>query len=154
MAAIKPTGAHDNFGHSQLGGVCNYLKQLIVESGITKRVKTLELGVTQRCAMHLASKTDIDESFSVGAAALHYAKENKTGFMVAISRLNNTPYQSSTFLIEANKIANNVKYMPSEWISKDGYFVTQEAYDYIYPLIGGHPDYLSLNTIPDFKIFR
>jgi len=154
LAAIKPTGAHDNFGHSQLGGVCNYLKQLIVESGITKRVKTLELGVTQRCAMHLASKTDIDESFSVGAAALHYAKENKTGFMVAISRLNNSPYESSTFLIEANKIANNVKYMPSEWISKDGYFVTQEAYDYIYPLIGGHPDYLSLNTIPDFKIFR
>ena len=55
--------AHDKFGHAQLGGVGNFLKNLIISSGITSRVKSLELGVLQRCAMHCSSEIDLKEAY-------------------------------------------------------------------------------------------
>ncbi len=70
------TSAHDKFGHSQLGGVSNYLKNLIVSSSITTRVKTLELGVIQRCAMHLASDTDLKQAAEVGAYGIELSKKD------------------------------------------------------------------------------
>ena len=67
--------SQDNFGHAQLGGVGPHLRQLIIDAGITRRVKALELGVLQRCAMHCASKIDIDEAYNAGYEALKYATE-------------------------------------------------------------------------------
>lgn len=96
--------AHDKFGHAQLGGVGNYLKNLIISSGITSRVKSLELGVLQRCAMHCASNIDIEEAYEVGYEALRQASLGKCGYMIGIKRESNTPYKSSYFLIEADKL--------------------------------------------------
>ena len=136
--------AHDKFGHSQLGGVGEYLKNLILNAGITNRVKALELGVLQRCAMHCSSDIDIDEAYHTGYEALKYAIEGNNGYMVAIKRESNAPYKSSFFLVEADKIANNVKYFPQEWINEEGNNITEEAYNYFKPLLG---------ELPDFKIF-
>ena len=135
---------HDTFGHSQLGGVGEYLKQLIIEAGITNRVKSLELGVLQRCAMHCSSEIDIDEAYKTGYEALKYGLEGNNGYMVAIKRENNYPYKSSFFLVEADAVANNVKYFPTEWINEEGNNITEEAYNYIKPLCG---------ELPDFKVF-
>lgn len=138
------TMAHDKFGHSQLGGVGESLKQLILDAGITSRVKALELGVLQRCAMHCSSEIDIEEAFNTGYEALKYAMDGNNGYMVAIKRESNIPYKSSFFLVEADKIANNVKYFPEEWINAEGNNITQEAYNYFKPLLG---------ELPDFKVF-
>lgn len=129
------SSSHDNFGHAQLGGVGNYLRNLIIKSGITNRVKSLELGVLQRCAMHCSSKIDLVEAEMVGRDALRYSKDCKSGFMVAIKRNDTTIYSSESFLIEADKVANNIKYFPLEWINKAGNGLTEDALEYLRPLI-------------------
>lgn len=146
ISTCNISGAHDNFGHAQLGGVGNYLKTLIINAGITKRVKALELGVIQRCSMHIASKIDLEESYMVGKAALTYAYEGNSGYMVAINRDSNTPYKSSTMLVDANKVANNIKYFPKEWINAEGNNLTNDAMSYIEPLVD--------NDIPSYEVFN
>ena len=136
--------AHDKFGHTQLGGVGETLKQIILDAGITSRVKALELGVLQRCAMHCSSNIDIEEASLTGYEALKYGMEGHNGYMVAIKRENNYPYKSSFFLVEADKVANNVKYFPDKWINSEGNNITQDAYEYFKPLLG---------ELPDFKVF-
>lgn len=145
--------SQDNFGHSQLGGVGQHLRQLILDAGITTRVKALELGVLQRCAMHCASQIDIDEAFNAGYEALKYAADGHNGYMVAIKRESNSPYSTSFFLVEANKIANNVKYFPKEWINEKGNGVTEEAYEYFMPLLNGVPTLYRTNNVPQYKVF-
>ena len=139
--------AHDKFGHAQLGGVGNFLKNLIISSGITSRVKSLELGVLQRCAMHCASNIDIEE-------ALKQASLGKCGYMIGIKRESNSPYKSSYFLIEADKVANNVKYFPTEWINKEGNNIKPEALEYLTPLISSVPSVISSVAMPSFKVFN
>lgn len=148
LAKISTSKVHDKFGHTQLGGVCNTLKSLIVDKGITSRVKTLELGVSQRAAMHCASLTDIEEAYTVGRDAVKYAAQGKSGYMIAIKRLESSPYKFETVLAEASKVANHIKYFPKAWINKDGNFVTQDAVDYMTPLIQGTPPIPMENGLP------
>ncbi|SHI63134.1 6-phosphofructokinase [Clostridium cavendishii DSM 21758] len=145
--------AHDKFGHAQLGGVGEYLKNLIMDAGITKRVKALELGVMQRCAMHCASKTDLDEAIMVGAAAIRAAAEGKSGYMVSIKRETNSPYKSSTVLVDANEIANKIKHFPKEWINKKGNHITVEAINYLRPLIADNVLLDTEDLLPKYKVF-
>lgn len=154
FVAETSSQAHDKFGHAQLGGVGMYLKNLIIQSGITNRVKALELGVLQRCAMHCASSIDLEESHQVGYEALKYANMGHSGYMVAIKRDSNAPYSSSYFLVEADKIANNVKYFPKEWINEEGNGVTEEALEYLSPLVSSLPSFLTQAPMPNFKVFN
>ena len=144
----------DTFGHAQLGGVSNYLRMLILEQGFTNRVKALELGILQRCAMHCASDTDLTEAYKAGEMALKYATEGETGKMVSINRESNTPYEVFYSLVDADKIANNVKYFPTEWINKEGNFVTDEAYSYFEPLIKDLPNLNFEGNLPKYKVFN
>ena len=154
IAKTSTVGIHDKFGHAQLGGVCNSLKNLIIDSGITSRVKTLELGVTQRSAMHCASSTDIDEAYNVGREAVKYSVQGVTGYMVAIRRLENTPYKSDTILVEPSKVANHIKYFPKNWTTCEGNWVTEDAVKYISPLIQGTPNIPLENGLPQFAILK
>lgn len=145
---------HDKFGHAQLGGVGNFLKNAIINYGITTRVKSLELGVLQRCAIHCSSDIDLQEAFEVGYEALKFSTENNSGVMVAIKRESNIPYKSSYFLVQANTIANNVKYFPLEWINENGNHINEEGYKYFSPLIYGTPELNIENHLPKFKTFN
>ncbi|MGG7078052.1 6-phosphofructokinase [Clostridium sardiniense] len=146
--------SQDTFGHAQLGGVSECLRKLILTAGITTRVKALELGVLQRCAMHCASKLDIEEAYLAGYEALKYAKENKNGSMVAIRRDQSSPYKTSFFEVDASKVANNVKYFPTEWINEEGNNLTEEAYEYFSPLFEGTPSLCFEDNLPKYKVFN
>ena len=141
---------HDNFGHNQLGGVGNVLKELIINAGITKRVKTLELGVMQRCAMHCASLTDLEEAHTVGRAAVSFSINGANGKMVGIKRVNETPYLYDTELVDVKLVANKIKYVPNQWINRNGNHVTKEAINYISPLIQGFPNLDIKNGLPKY----
>jgi ATP-dependent phosphofructokinase / diphosphate-dependent phosphofructokinase len=145
---------HDKFGHTQLGGVCNNLKNLIIENKITSRVKTLELGVTQRSAMHCISKTDLEEAYALGRKAVEFAAEGSTGYVVGIKRLQNAPYKYETILMNPRKVANHIKYFPKAWISKENNFVTDDALEYITPLIQGTPELPMENGLPKYSIIK
>ncbi|MGL5069512.1 MAG: 6-phosphofructokinase [Sarcina sp.] len=153
--AETESACHDNFGHAQLGGVASSLKNLIINDGITDRVKSLELGVLQRCAMHCSSKVDLFEAEMVGRDALNYSNHCESGLMVGIKRLDGEIYKSESFLIEAKKVANNVKYFPSHWINEESNGITQEALAYLSPLINDSnmaKDQTHLPTYDSFTI--
>lgn len=145
---------HDTFGHSQLGGVGSYLRNLIIQAGITTRVKSLELGVLQRCAMHCSSNIDLEEAYEAGYEALKYASNGHSGYMVSINRELSSPYTVSYSLVEADKIANNVKYFPTKWINEEGNHITKEALDYLSPLVSTLPTAILEKSLPDFKVFN
>lgn len=145
-------GGHglDKFGHAQLGGVCNYLKNLIKDNGVCKKVRAIELSTMQRSAMHIASQTDIEESFNCGFEALKYSVDGESGFMIGMQRVSNAPYKSEAFALHTSKVANNIKYFPKEWINAEGNNVTKEAYEYTLPLIQGEPKVQYENGLPKY----
>lgn len=154
ISKLSPTNTRDKFGHTQLGGVGTYLKYLITKSGITNRVKVLELNILQRCAAHYASAIDIEEASMVGRAALMYSKDNVSGKMVGIKRLCSNPYSSEPFLIDAAEAANGIKYFPKEWIDTKNSFIRADAYKYFLPLIQGIPDVNMNNNIKYISLIK
>lgn len=150
--AQMDAGSHDKFGHVQLGGVCGNLKQLLIDNNITSKVKTLELGITQRSAMHNASQQDIDEAYKVGNDAVVYSTQGNSGVMVGITREGNKPYSMGTKLIKASEVANNIKSFPMEWITPEGNHVTNAALEYISPLIMGAADIRTENGLPKYYV--
>ena len=144
----------DKFGHAQLGGVCATLKNLILETNTAEKVRVLELSTIQRCSMHCASQTDIDEAFEVGKAAATYSIDGISGNMIGIRRLSNSPYISEPFALETSKVANNIKYFPLEWINEEGNNVTKEAYEYTLPLIMGEPKISIENGLPKYTFLE
>lgn len=150
IANTNAHAVHDKFGHAQLGGVCSALKNIIVNAEITTRVKTLELGVIQRCAMHCSSLTDIEEAHMVGRHGVRYSIEGKTGIMVAIKRVNAIPYMSDAMAVDVSEIANKIKYFPADWINPEGNHITREAIEYIRPLIMGEPSLNLRSHLPAY----
>lgn len=148
------TGGHDEFGHAQLGGLGGYLKSIIDKAEITSRVKVLELGVAQRAAMSSASGRDIHAAFTAGYEAFNFSTQRDTGFMVAINRVANDPYIIEIFKADPSDIANHVKYFPKEWINKEGNNVTEEAFNYISPLIIGEAKVVLENGLPKYIEFE
>ena len=139
--------AADTFGHAQLSGAGKALELLIGER-LGVKVRSVEINILQRCAAHLLSKTDIDESFAQGEYGVKLASEGITGSMVCIERLSNHPYTVGYGYAPIAEIANEAKSIPREWINEAGNDVTQELIDYIYPLIQGECPVTYKNGLP------
>ena len=132
----------DAFGHVALSGAGKVLEQLVKEK-LGCKVRSIELNLPQRCASHLASKTDICESVGVGKAAVSAALGGKTGVMMTINRASKEVYSVYFDSADISGIANGVKSVPREFINADGNGVTDECVGYLAPLILGevHPEY-------------
>ncbi|MBR0575781.1 6-phosphofructokinase [Proteiniclasticum sp. BAD-10] len=150
LAATK-AHAHDSFGHAQLGGAGNALKGLIVDAGITSRVKVLELSTLQRSAFHLVSPVDLEEAGKLGAQALDLAAAGETGKVSILVRTADEPYTVEYTSTDAANIANHVKYMPRDMVTEDGMNITEEALRYFRPLTGELPVYRVLHHFHDEK---
>lgn len=136
-------GAVDNFGHSQLSGAGKALEYLVQER-LHVKVRSVEVNILQRCGGHIASLTDLDESFAQGEFGVTLAGNGETGKMVTLSRTSNTPYAVSYSATAIADIANKVKSVPMEYINAEGNDVTSEMMTYLKPLIQGEP-------VVDFK---
>lgn len=139
--------AADTFGHAQLSGAGKAL-ELMVADKIGVKVRSVEVNILQRCAAHLLSKTDIDESFAQGKHGVALAKNGITGSMVCIKRTSNAPYTVEYTYADIRDIANEAKSIPREWINEAGNDVTKELIDYIYPLIQGEYILTYKNGLP------
>lgn len=136
-------GAVDNFGHSQLSGAGKALEYLVQER-LHVKVRSVEINILQRCGGHIASLTDLDESFAQGQFGVTLAGNGETGKMVTLSRTSDTPYAVSYGATAISDIANRVKSVPLEYINAEGNDVTSEMITYLKPLIQGEP-------VVDFK---
>ena len=144
------TSATDGFGHAQLGGLAAMLANIVKEKTGAK-VRGIELSLLQRCGAHLASQTDIDESFAAGKTAVEAAVAGETGKMVGFecSRENGV-YTWKTKLFNLSDVANFEKKVPVEWINEAGNGVTQDFIDYALPLIQGENHRVLENGLPRF----
>ena len=137
----------DTFGHSQLSGAGKTLEFLVKEK-LGVKVRSVEVNVLQRCAAHLASKTDLDEAFTLGQKAVALSEEGVTASMVTMRRISDAPYEIAYEHAEIRHIANEAKSIPREWINDAGNDVTQPLIDYLSPLILGEVPVKYENGIP------
>ena len=144
------TSATDGFGHAQLGGLAAHLAAVVKEKTGAK-VRGIELSLLQRCGAHLASETDIEESFMAGKAAVENAVNGITDKMVGFERgTMDDRYLCKTKLLPLTEVANTEKKVPREWINAEGNGVEQPFIDYVLPLIQGEPKLPKIDSLPRF----
>lgn len=137
----------DQFGHQQLSGAGKALEFLVKEN-IGVKVRSVEVNVLQRCAAHMASATDLNESFTLGNKAVSLAGEGITASMVTLERVSNTPYEVRYDHAPIAGIANEAKSIPREWINETGNDITPALYEYLKPLIQGEVSISYKDGIP------
>ena len=146
-------GATDAFGHAQLGGVGEYLRNLIEEQfGI--RARAAKLGHAQRAAVHCSSETDNEEAFLAGQAAVKAAVDGETGKMVTLLRAEKETYECVTGLAPLTEVANGVKRLPADWINENGISMNHQFTKYAQPLIQGEISPEFENGLPNFVRIR
>lgn len=127
----------DEFGNVLHSGTGKVLEQLVLNK-IGCKVRSVELNVLQRCAMHIASKTDLEESYKVGRAAVDAALSGNSDVMMCLKRVKDgDAYECAVEYENIESVANFEKTVPLEWISESGDDIKEPLYDYIKPLIQG-----------------
>ena len=141
------SGAVDTFGHSYIAGSARVLEDA-VRREIGCKVRSIELNLMQRCAAHIASATDIQESRMLGMKACQLALEGKSGLMAAVERISDKPYQVRFTGIPVSQVSNQEKKVPADYINEAGNDVTEKMMDYLKPLIQGEAHVVYENGIP------
>jgi 6-phosphofructokinase 1 len=126
----------DGFGHARKGGVTQYLA-IILSEKIGVPVRLDNPYYLQRCFSETASPVDQQEAYLVGRKAVETALGGKGGYMVTLVREPGKEYHCSTGLISVEQVADKEKFLPKEWMNREGNFPTQEFLDYARPLMGG-----------------
>jgi 6-phosphofructokinase 1 len=150
---LAEQGTRDAFGHAQLGGAAPVVANMIKES-LGYKFHWSVADYLQRAARHLASKTDVEQAYALGQAAVEFALAGKNAIMPAVIRTSNEPYTWEIQEADLSKVANVEKMMPTEYITDDGFGITQAGRDYLLPLIQGedYPPYK--NGMPNYVTLK
>ena len=152
---VSESGLVDAFGHAQLGGVAPVIADL-VRKELKLKYHWAVADYLQRAARHIASKTDVEQSYALGKAAVEYAVKGMNGVMPAVKRLTSKPYKWEIIAAPLTEVANREKKMPRDFITPDGFHITQKCRNYLQPLIageayppyeGGLPRYVTLKNV-------
>lgn len=143
-------GTTDAFGHAQLGGAAPVIADM-VKRELGHKYHWAVLDYLQRSARHLSSQTDLDQAYAMGKAAVELAIQGKNAVMPIVKRISDHPYQWEVATAELADVANVEKMMPREFITEDGFGITQVCRDYLAPLIQGeaYPPYE--NGLPVYR---
>jgi len=146
---LSEAGGQDAFGHAQLGGVAPIIANL-VKAKLGYKYHWAVADYLQRAARHIASKTDVEQAYAVGKAAVEFALAGKNAMMPSIVRTSANPYQWQIDAVELAAVANVEKKLPPEYIADDGLGVTKACLNYLCPLIQGedYPPYI--NGLPQY----
>jgi 6-phosphofructokinase 1 len=164
---MAEAGTRDAFGHAQLGGVGPLIASLAKDK-LGYKYHWAVADYLQRAARHLASRTDVEQSYAVGKAAVELALAGRSAVMPAIVRVSDKPYRWKIGVAPLTEVANQEKMLPRDFITKDGYGITAKARAYLGPLMRGEdpppfkdglPDYVRLKNVAvprklmtDFKV--
>ena len=140
---LAESGLKDAFGHAQLGGVAPQIANLVKDK-LGYKYHWAVADYLQRAARHIASKTDLEQSYAVGKAAVQLAIAGRNAVMPAIIRKSDSPYRWKIEAVPLDKVANVEKKLPPDFIAADGFGITPKARAYLAPLIRGE-------TFPPFK---
>ncbi|QKT03207.1 6-phosphofructokinase [Ectothiorhodospiraceae bacterium 2226] len=152
---LAEAGTRDAFGHAQLGGVAPVVAQLIKDQ-LGYKYHWAVADYLQRAARHIASKTDVDQAYAVGKAAVELALKGQNSVMPTIVRKSDKPYRWTIGTAPLSKVANVEKFMPRDYITRDGFHITDKCRTYLAPLIKGEdyppykdglPQYVTLKNV-------
>ncbi|HUF74262.1 MAG TPA: 6-phosphofructokinase [Gammaproteobacteria bacterium] len=153
---LADAGTKDAFGHTQLGGVAATVAE-IVRSNLGLKFHYAIADYLQRSARHIASRTDVRQAYAVGKKAVELALAGENAVMPIIVRTSEKPYRWSIDKVKLSRVANREKKMPRNFITKDGFGITERCRKYLEPLIQGEdyppyrrgmPRYVSLKCKP------
>ncbi len=144
----------DAFGHAQLGGAAPVVANMIKDA-LGYKYHWAVADYLQRSARHIASGTDVEQAYAVGKAAVEMAIAGESAVMPTIVRVSDDPYRWEIGKANLEEVANVEKMMPAEFISGDGFGITEACRRYLQPLIagedyppyvGGMPQYIRLKN--------
>ncbi|MFV0399306.1 MAG: 6-phosphofructokinase [Oscillospiraceae bacterium] len=147
VSQLNQTGIKDDFGHKYLSGAGKVLENL-VRREIGCKARSLELSLMQRCAAHLTSPVDLDESRMLGMTALDCALQGESGRVSVLRRISDSPYRVEYSTIPVEQVANLEKPVPREWINEEGNFIAPPMLNYLAPLIAGEDDGRTRHGLP------
>ncbi|MCP4043170.1 MAG: 6-phosphofructokinase [Gammaproteobacteria bacterium] len=150
---LAEAGSRDAFGHAQLGGAAPVVANMVKEA-FGYKFHWAVADYLQRAARHLASRTDVEQAYAVGKAAVEYAAAGENAIMSTIVRTSDDPYTWEVGKAQLSEVANVEKMMPREFITADGFGITDACRGYLAPLILGedYPPYK--DGLPDYVILR
>jgi len=139
---LAEQGTRDSFGHAQLGGAAPVVAN-IIKDALGYKYHWAVADYLQRAARHIASKSDVDQAYAMGKAAVELALAGKNSVMPTVVRTSNKPYRWKIGEARLSRVANVEKMMPKSFITRDGFGITQKCRDYLAPLIAGeaYPEY-------------
>ncbi|MDR0424339.1 MAG: 6-phosphofructokinase [Clostridiales Family XIII bacterium] len=143
----------DAFGHARMGGLAGSLANF-ANAKIKAKVRGIELSLLQRCAAHVASKTDIDEAYLAGKTAFDTAESGISDKMIAFKREDGPEYKCAPVLVDLVDVANQEKKVPREWINVSGNGLLEPFLDYVRPLIQGETDLQISGGVPHFASLK
>ncbi len=152
---LADQGLKDAFGHAQLGGVAPVIANLVRDK-LGYKYHWAVADYLQRAARHIASKSDVDQAYAMGKAAVEMALAGKNSVMPTIVRTSNKPYRWKVGEAKLSRVANVEKMMPKSYITKDGFGITQRCRTYLEPLMQGEdyppykkgmPQYVQLKNV-------
>ena len=150
LSEQTPGNRPDRFGHKDIAGTGGVLAQ-IVRNELGCKTRSLELNLMQRCAAHLASRTDLNESRLLGTKAVQCAVQGQTGKMATLLRLpSKDRYRIQFAAADVSLVANREKTVPRHWINREGNGITREMTDYLTPLMEGEVPVLYRNRFPEY----
>ena len=150
---LSDQGLRDAFGHAQLGGAAPVIASMVKES-LNMKFHWAVADYLQRAARHIASKTDVDQAYAVGKAAVEFALKGHNAVMPSIVRTSNKPYRWKIGMAPLAEVANREKMMPREFISADGFGITEACRRYLAPLIGGEAYPPFKDGLPDYAVLK
>jgi len=150
---LSESGLRDAFGHAQLGGVAPLIANLVKDK-LKQKYHWAVADYLQRSARHIASKTDVLQSYAVGKAAVELAIKGRSGVMPVIVRKSSKPYRWTVGVAELKDVANKEKMMPRDYITGDGFHITDNCRLYLEPPVQGedYPPYR--NGLPAYVKLR
>ncbi|MFT5131901.1 MAG: 6-phosphofructokinase [Gammaproteobacteria bacterium] len=150
---LAEQGTRDAFGHAQLGGAAPVVANMVKEA-FGYKFHWAVADYLQRSARHIASRTDVEQAYAVGKAAVEFAVAGENAIMPTIVRTSNQPYRWEVGKAALADVANVEKFMPGEYISEDGFGITEACRQYLLPLIEGedYPPYL--NGLPQYVVLK
>ena len=146
---LSDQGLRDAFGHAQLGGVAPVIASIVKEN-LGLKYHWAVADYLQRSARHIASKSDVAQAYATGKAAVELALKGRNSVMPAIKRVSDKPYKWTIEVAELKDVANKEKFMPRNYITRDGFGITEKCRTYLAPLIQGedYPPYK--NGLPQY----
>ena len=144
---LAEQGSRDAFGHAQLGGAAPVVANMIKEA-LGHKFHWAVADYLQRAARHVASKTDVKQAYELGQRAVQLALKGHNAVMPTIERISDTPYKYKIGMANLADVANVEKFMPRDFISKDGFGITDKCKRYLEPLIQGEDPPKYKNGLP------